>query len=326
MKFSYIYHPVKASINDYSSAVESVVEKLKDHPSISAIYQFGHFNSPGISDIDLMVIFKEGSTCLLDPLNGLESHFRSLFTHSVMGVSEAYLTELMRFSFWHNYMLLYSIDPGHTLPEPATDSSIIPALKKQIATEYLTSNYIDMFMQISTRIIKVRSLLQHVKGFIYDFEFLGYSDPLLEKMVEEIRGMIREYAEKGIETERLGKWLLKFYPEFTRFLKRVYDENPLYLPEKSEYRYGKNIWVFPSQRIDQKHSGIRIPRILPLSDKKYFRLNNRFNSYQFWFPVTFNEPFHGAYDRIHGSIKMREDNRVNYPHFAPLVTRFSLQL
>lgn len=326
MKFRFIYPPVNATRDNYVSAVDNVVDELKRYDSIVAIYQFGHFNSPGISDIDLMVIFRDGSECFTDPLLSITGIERSLFTHSVMGVAESFLPELMRFSFWHNYVLLFSRDTGYELPDTAADQSLIPALKKQIATEYLTSNYIDMFMQVSTRIIKVRSLLQHVKGFIYDFEFLGYSDLVLEELVEEVRTMISEYPSTPVNLTRLGEWLTEFFPEFTRFLTRVYESNPLYLPEKSEYRYGRNITIYPSHQISSEHSGFTLPNILPLSDKKYFRLNNRFNHYRFTFPFTFNEPFNGASERIESSVVMRDHNRAHFPKFAPLVSRFSLQL
>ncbi len=327
MPYKYIYKPPTATVEQYDRVVDLVCKKIKKQPGVLAIYQFGHLNTPGISDIDILTVFDKGSSCLIDPLDGCPDELKKLFTHSVQGISAHHLEPLMKYSFWHNYNLLYSAEGKDILPASSISKEIIIPLKQQIATEYLTTNYIDMVMQQSIGIIKVRSLFQHVKGFIYDFDFLGYDDPALRDKVETVRGWIKQHNHQPVSDREIGTWLDDFMPTFKIFLQKVYETNPLYLPKRDIYNYGRNIKVIARGPVQCKHTGFRVPRIPGImTDKQFYRLQNRFNNFEFHFPITHQEPFPGASDRIKEALEMRTYCKLHIPHFAPLLTRFMLQL
>jgi hypothetical protein len=50
------FHPAEA----YRVAIGRTVDRLSRYPEIAAIYQIGGISTPGISDIDLVVVFRDG--------------------------------------------------------------------------------------------------------------------------------------------------------------------------------------------------------------------------------------------------------------------------
>jgi|GEM_PF-5138052 len=46
----------KLSIEDYNNCIDFIVENLSEHNFINSVFQFGTIKSPGISDLDIMVV------------------------------------------------------------------------------------------------------------------------------------------------------------------------------------------------------------------------------------------------------------------------------
>ena len=78
---------------DYSIAIKKIVNKLASSPGIHSIYQLGSITHPGISDIDLLVIFEDDYTYTENPLSNLTKIEKYLFIHSLFGMSKSHFLE-----------------------------------------------------------------------------------------------------------------------------------------------------------------------------------------------------------------------------------------
>ena len=58
---SFYAHPIKYKLKDYERVLDKIRRKAEKTREILSIYTFGHVSVPGISDIDLIFVLKEGS-------------------------------------------------------------------------------------------------------------------------------------------------------------------------------------------------------------------------------------------------------------------------
>ena len=66
----------------YTSSIEQVVAELSNRPDVVSIYQVGSVKHPGISDVDLRVVFADDAVFDSDPRAKLGDDGRYLFTGS----------------------------------------------------------------------------------------------------------------------------------------------------------------------------------------------------------------------------------------------------
>ena len=130
-------YPRSVVVSSYDLAIERMVEKLKQQGSVLSIFQIGNTNNPGISDIDMLVVFEDGAKYNLNPLEDLSKMDRYLFSHSLYGISKTSFSQAHRYTFFHNYKLLW----GEKLPSDENNlpEDKIQILKTQTSLEYLIS-------------------------------------------------------------------------------------------------------------------------------------------------------------------------------------------
>src|SRR3989338_5774377 len=58
---SFYAHPIKYGLKDYERVLDKIRRKAEKTKEILSVYTFGHVSVPGISDIDLIFVLKEGS-------------------------------------------------------------------------------------------------------------------------------------------------------------------------------------------------------------------------------------------------------------------------
>jgi len=100
MTYRFIDMPVPQGIQAYQAAIQKMVLQLSAHPEIKAIYRIGGVSSPGISDIDLYVVFHDGSRYLENPVKSLTGTDRYLFTHNLFGTAEKLAIQMEPFTFF----------------------------------------------------------------------------------------------------------------------------------------------------------------------------------------------------------------------------------
>ena len=102
--------PVRHAAADYSLAVEEMVARLSSIQEIVALYGIGGVGAPGISDLDMVAVVRDGATLALDPCSGLDASGRYLFIHTLYGASVSQFKAAQSFSFFRPYRLLYGED------------------------------------------------------------------------------------------------------------------------------------------------------------------------------------------------------------------------
>ena len=134
-----IDRPIKIERSVYDKTIKKIVSDLSKEKCVLSLYQLGNVKHPGISDIDLLVIFRDKFIYKGDPLKNLTANERYLFPHRLFGIKNKFLTLSMDFSFFSNYKYLYGEKISTTNKLNDKDKTI---LKNQIAMEYLIKNYI----------------------------------------------------------------------------------------------------------------------------------------------------------------------------------------
>ena len=182
MKVYLTDYPQYVPYGIYERAINQMVERLIKYPGLLSIYQIGSISIPGISDIDMVAVFQDDAACDRNPLKELSRSERYLFVHGLYGVSTKHFHKAQCYTFFHNYNLLW----GERLSFWGKNLSKkkIRTLKIQIALEYLLKVYINITVERTYGIVKVRNLLLHTKALLYDLEFLGISSGRLYDLVE----------------------------------------------------------------------------------------------------------------------------------------------
>jgi hypothetical protein len=228
--------PQVRQLEEYTNCVDFVVDKINKEKGVLAIYQFGNVTTPGISDIDMLVVFSDDVRCDLDPFESFPPHFNGLFTHGIDAMSESFFRLTDHFALWQN-MILMSGTQLMTVP-PLMNKSDLQLLKTQTALEYLVTNYIDLIMQWTYGIFKLRAFLQHAKGLIYDLELLDIQEGVLHDKVIELRSWIKNWHESPPSAEAMIGWLKKFKMVFSDSFQKIFSDKKLFVPpmEKRHYK------------------------------------------------------------------------------------------
>ncbi|MBM4196799.1 MAG: hypothetical protein FJ197_06835 [Gammaproteobacteria bacterium] len=306
----------------YSAVINRIVETLVRQPGVRSIFQVGSVTNPGISDIDFFVVFDDGARCEVDPRAGLSTDEIYLVNHGLFGGSIAHFGEVQKFSFLHNYHLLW----GEALPIAVSDlpPRDVATLKRQIALEYLVKIYVDSVVEATYGISRVRGFLLHVKGILYDLDFLGAGRCALRDVAEEwVARRDRWFANPPSDTE-IRSLLERFDTELPRFIEEQFAAGPFYLPPGREFAIAGNMTVAVGDDFGHEHRGVTLPAMLGALGRRYFNIQHRFNSFRFKVPAkeAAQAPLLDA--RFRFLRRMKDYNRERLPCFMPAIS--SLQV
>jgi hypothetical protein len=284
MKYCFIDHPRYIPKEDYDRTIEQMINILTREKGIISIYQIGSISNPGISDIDLVAVFDDNVQYPLSPLGELNSTHRYLFTHGLYGVSKKHLNEVKTYTLFHNWRLVW----GETLIENVNGLSEeeIATLKIQTAFEYLLKMYINMTIEKTYRIIKLRNLLLHVKALQYDLEYLNVTSGEIMEMVDQIIKWRNNWFNSQPSKEVISEWIKKFYDELYKLLNDTFKREKLYLPGIRPQNITKNIRIIPADHFHYFHKGVVLPSDLGIFSRKIVNLQHRFNKFDFFIPLN----------------------------------------
>ena len=200
-----------------------MIDRLIKFNGVIAVYQIGSMRTPGISDIDMVVVFKEGACCDIDPRNDCSREDLYLFSHGLFGVSEKYLNDSQKYTFFHDYKHLWG-EEIFAETSLHVDDSLNAQIKTQIAIEYLLKIFISMTVERTFGIYKVRGLLLQAKALTYDLEFLNIENHSIIELIDKITGWRNDWFIKKINTEELNHWIDEFYKEIYSLLKNLFQK------------------------------------------------------------------------------------------------------
>ncbi|MBP6335281.1 MAG: hypothetical protein KA444_07390 [Bacteroidia bacterium] len=318
MKYYCIDKPVFVEESVYRRILENVVRKLSKLQNVVAIFQIGGTSSPGISDLDLVVVFKDNTDCNFNLHSELSPEEKYLFIHKLYGCSASFFKQSERFSFFHNFSLKSGLD----IHIPVKENSSHPEkIKVQFALEYMLKMYANVMLQKTYGILQVRSLLLHGKALDYDLTFLGITTGELKESVQELLEIRSSWFTEKNNLQNLEDWFEDFCNIYPKELSVILHKHVLYLQGKTPFRIAKNISLDLAASISTHHKG-RILPTFPVSflGKKYFRLQNKFNKFTLNAPFetdNFSPEIRSYFDFVN---QHRNYNRQHLPNFYPLTS------
>lgn len=322
MRMHLTSYPRSADVSSYELAIERMIEKLKQYSSVLSIFQIGNTNNPGISDIDMLVVFEDGVKCNLNPLEDLSKADRYLFPHSLYGISKTSFSKAHRYTFFHNYNLLW----GEELPSGECDlpEDEIQTIKTQIALEYMIKMFFNSTVEQTYGIVRVRGLLMHAKALSYDLEFLNVSSGGLFDLIQTIILWRNQWFEQIPEKQMLKQWFHEFYAELIALLELTLQNKAFYLPDWANLCVSRNVKLVPSEKVGYKHKGITLPAIFGDLGRKYFNVQHRFNIFEFHIPITASGIPDRLLERFLFTRNIKQENRQYLPNFMPLASSLNI--
>lgn len=271
-------------LEEYESAIGTMTQNLARIPGILAIYQIGGVSNPGISDVDLYVVFEDNVTCEFNPLQSLAVGHDYLFIHDVFGTSSANFSESQRFPFFHQYRLLHGAEQRSAGANSAEEER--RRLEFQSALEYMLKLYVNLTVERTYGIIRVRGVLLHARALIYDLDFLGVTSGRLRDLAARALHWRQHWFENGPGAGEFLEWHGKLYQALSEWLEKYLPEHPLYLPGWADRRFARNMSLVPSSRFGHRHRGMVLPAALSGLGRRYFNIQHRINRFSFLVPVT----------------------------------------
>lgn len=167
--------PVYYSEDDYHRSIEKVVNYLSRFQEIEAIYQIGKINNPGISDIDLIVIFNDEVKSFSHAYRKIFDEKDSyLFMHGIFGMPVSIFEKNEFLIPMYEYRKLYG-------SEISFKNGLLSYEKKRVseiyALEFLVENLFNLVSQLILKQLKVRNLLCSLKALSYDLVILNNGNP-----------------------------------------------------------------------------------------------------------------------------------------------------
>ena len=322
MKLRYIDRPVPAPASLYTEALDFIGSHYAKNDDVSAVYRFGSINHPGISDLDILVIYKNGIRGEDNVMTSLPERFKVLFTHGIMAMKESHFLPNKHYTVWSEHTLIC----GHALPEADNRNNEEESLlRKQTALEFLAANYIDFKVQVIYGVVKLRALLQHLKGIRYDLEFLDIKNHPLHHMLDELRGWIDNWFVKTPDDGTLSRWLNKWIREYDRFTQEMLSAHKMYLPGDEILQIAGNQYLSNSGLLTCRNNGILLPSELYFLNRKYFKLQNKLNTFHFTMPFTQHATGFVA-ERFRFLREMKAYNREFLPSFMTMTSSITSRL
>ena len=308
--------------DSYGVVVGEMVGLLSRQSGLISIYQIGHVSTPGISDIDLVAVFADDATCMVDPRETLSADGRYLFIHDLFGVSVADFSTSRIYSFFHNYVHIW----GEKIHESSTalNCGEQAVLKQQLALEYLVKMYIGMTVEKTYQIVKLRSLMLQAKGLLYDCEFLGITDGPFIAAIRRMVAIREEWFETQPRFDDIRAQYLSLYDELAAFLDRALKCGALFLPPAPPYRLSRNIRIHAGESLRYRHSGVNMPAQFACLGRFYFKLQQRLNRFDFELPLE-SQAIPGVIQKqFDWQRQMQQNNRNRFPHFMALSSGLTL--
>lgn len=315
--FKYIEFPERIQLQMYHRVITEVVNTLAYNPNVVSVYQIGSVSTPGISDVDMVVVLKDNIEWKTNPLHHLKANEKYLFIHYLYGLPQSYFNDAMKFTLFHNYKLLSGEELRNTTNEISTDEKQF--LKTQIALEFLLKMYINISLQETYGVIKLRSLLLHIKGLIYDLDFLGVTSGALTDLIQEMMQKRETWFAQKFDASFFNNWIHQFSNELKSFLKNSLSKHPLYFETAGPLRISRNTLLNPGKNLRFEQKGILLPSTL-LLNSKMIKMQNRLAKFSFETPAKTDDIPKVINQQFEFQKKMKMYNSKRLPYFFPLTS------
>ena len=317
-KLNFIDIPNPISKFDYEKTISKLIECLSSHRQIKLIYQMGSIKDPGISDLDIICIFSNDSSCEINFREKLNLNEKRILTHSLFGIETKNFELAQTYNLISNLKLHYGDNPLKT--------GIIPLnknIRTQIALEYLLRMYMSLNEQITYGIVKLRSFLLLSKAIKFDLELLNIDTGKLYCLVNEVIKLRSIWFKDGPSNYEINLLVLNFHKELQNTLNNLLNQYDFYLPDESVI-FPEGYVVYKSGKFKVKYKGFTLPKKLYFFGRKYMNIQRKFNSFKFEVPYKIPEPNSDISERFNFGEKLYKTNFKKFPHFLPLNSSLSI--
>lgn len=307
----------------YESAIQRVTNQLSTYDGVTSVYQIGNISTPGISDIDMLVVFEKGYSIDENPLKALTEDERYLFVHGLYGVPSSLFEQLKQFFFLNNYRLLLGSEVLRS-SDLAVYSNMPRDVRCQIAFEYLIKMYITLCIQRVYRVFKLRDFFLHAKALVYDLELLNVHDGPLYDAVQTVVDMRNAWFTQRTSEHQILTALAALELALHAFLGTEVHNHDFYLPGPDSYQISRSISIKKGDSFKPRQTGVVLPSVLNRIGRRYYSLQNRLLKFEFDVPaVTENLP-RLVKERFQATRNAKIYNIKHLPHFLPLTSSLNI--
>ena len=319
MSIKLIGFPSIIPLDKYDSLKTKLVSKLLSDDTILSVYQMGSVKDPGISDLDIICIFKNNSENRTDYRKKLSLNEKMILTHGLFGVEQKDLSVAIPYNLLSNLQLL----GGEDLHLNKIEVSKNQILKTQIAIEYLLKMFITLDTQKTLKIVKLRSFLLLAKAISFDLELLNINGGKLYNLVQKVFCFRSKWYSNQPKKMEIRTLILEFHEEIKLLLERLLINEKFYLPI-DEINLPGNFDIKRGDSFHHKHNGIILPSHFKFLGKKYINLQYRLNHFQYFIPFLLPEDRSVLKNRFAFTQYLVDKNRKKYPAFLPIMSSLSI--
>jgi hypothetical protein len=168
------------------------------------------------------------------------------------------------------------------------------ALETQTALEFLAKNVLDLYVQLTYGVLKVRVFLQHLKGVKLDLDLAEVNDNRSTEMLERAISLIDQWFVLSDSEQQVAELALELFPVMLDALAESTMTHTLYAPGGGTLPFSGNIRLEHGLTIDITHRGVQLPRLPGLLDgRRHFNAQHRLNRIRMRLPMA--PPAAGSY-------------------------------
>lgn len=312
-KISFIDYPEKIHFADYDNLKSRLVKALMKQENVLSVYQIGSVGHPGISDLDLICVFKDGSSCFTNLRKELNLNEQKILTHGVFGVEESNFSDAINFTLLSNLTFLAGVDGNWEVNNSIRD------FDRQIAIEYMIKMLLTLDFQIHIGLVKLRAFLLLAKGIAFDLELLGIQSGNLYVNVEKVMKYRDTWFESNYTDKEMEDFILEFRDSLEEAVQREVEKSTFYLP-KIRNRVNGVFEINKGKKFHTGYSGLRFPGQLRFLGRRYISLQFRTSISTLTIPYEIPEVGSPENKRFLFDQKLVLNNRSRFPHFIPLTT------
>jgi len=286
--------PKKLTEKDYQEMISLAIQDLKKNPEIVAAYLMGKDWLPGISDVDLIVVYKDNSLAIHQPAPfSLSAKAKHIFTHiyyhfSLTSFKDIYYIMPAKYNLYH----LFGQEVPFSNPQKDLSEKEYHCLKASFILDCLVNKLLPSFY-IFKKDINVRRALLWLHSIIYT---IALTEEIINKKIktdfpEKIKSLRNnwffEKKDKNLKLlsenlEDTFNLIPEIVKELDKFLRVTF--NLASYPEKllfnspSFYLFGVTNWHKEKFFKESQYNKIKIPFLRKVLKQYKLALPNSFFS------------------------------------------------
>ena len=314
-----ISYPKVIAKSDYKSLTNEIISVLDSHEVALSIYQMGSVKDPGISDLDLICVFKEDVSFPDNIRENLTNHQKQILTHGVFGCNQKNINQAIDYGCFSNLNHLYGQDLNLDKKTLHVDKEI----ETQIALEYLVKMYIALDAQITFGVVKLRSFLLLAKALMFDLDILNISHgKLFDKVSQVLEWRKNWFSNAPLESD-LKKFIFDFHIDLKNELIEIFKTEEFFLPKENLILPGGLI-IIKDDNFYRQHKGFLLPESFYFLSKKYINLQYRLNNLSYYIPYDIPSENTKIAERFSFYKDYVNYNKKYYPYFTPLTSSLTV--